>query len=333
MNKNLDEYVNFLIQNKNYNVYYCFYEKSCIKIMTNLPDLIYDIYINEKISNEPNGKIIGEVIVINDDNLFDKRYDFEEYDDSLFTPKTHKMYIEGVENSNYNFGNCNLNIFHYPYPGIEFYDDNKRRYVSIVSFKKECLNRIKNGIKKILASFNCQKKYYPLHAMAVCDKSNGYLFIAGGHQGKTTFFLNLIDYFYPLNDDIIFWKATDNDIKIKGCGILPTIREGTSDFYHKEFNNKSIKYFEKSVKLNSIFFFEFGDVCLIEKVEIKDYLKKVLRSIENHRHIEVNELFLKSFNVLKNKDFYKFTISENYNDIIDYFEKWIERREHNGKKN
>ena len=103
MKNNFDEYVDFLIYNKKTFEYYLLWGNNSIRLITNSQDIVYKIYSSKSIVNELKGKLIGEVIVLIDKNILEKRYDYNDYNDSSFTLKTHKMYIEGVSNSRYDF--------------------------------------------------------------------------------------------------------------------------------------------------------------------------------------------------------------------------------------
>lgn len=329
MKNNFDEYVDFLIYNKKTFEYYLLWGNNSIRLITNSQDIVYKIYSSKSIVNELKGKLIGEVIVLIDKNILEKRYDYNDYNDSSFTLKTHKMYIEGVSNSRYDFKDFYINFLHYPYSEIEYYNYKVRRYLSIVSTIHECIIRMKNGLKCILSSYNYTRGYLTFHAMAVSKNNNGLLFIAGGHQGKTTLFLSLLNRFKPLNDDIIFWKA-NKDIMIKGCSILPSIREDSTHFLPNNILNSKINFYEKSIKLKYIFLLEISNENFIFEIDPNDYYKRIMRALSTHSHFDVNEYTLSSIKVLFKQKFFIFKMGADYKKTIKYFLNWIERRQKNG---
>ena len=292
--------------------------------------------------NCPEDKIIGNIFLYFDENMFAKRYDYQTYNDGEYVLKSHPMYIEGVNNTFFEIDGTEIHIYHYPREVVNIFHKKSLQFYSFISSKKDVIGEALFGIKKILSRYNYFNGVYSIHGAAVAEKGKGLLFLSGGHAGKSSLFINLIASKYmPLNDDIVFWTRIGTEIKLFACGTFPQIRKDAfkkvkqvDSIQHIDFNNlcsvsefmSKISYnIDTDVILSAIFIPEMGyDQTSIIEVTSEESLRKKLRACMAHGNYEVDEKFLENFKILINCPTYRLCMSNNYNDICKAIDNFFE---------
>ena len=262
------------------------------------------------------------------------------YDDNHPTSKTHPMYIEGVTNTFFEYGEKITHIFHYPNESINIFDKNQEEYFSLVSNTKDAIKFSVNGIKMIAGSINLKRKIYSMHSSAVSFQGKGYVFLGGSHSGKTSIYINLLcKGFLPINDDVVFWRVKDEAIVLSSLPTVFNLRNQksseikmTDDYIQLKNMAKEYSVFSKNnyitnVELDAVFVPEFGyEETVVSKISPKDVLKKIARACTSHSFLEVTDDFHKNFNQLLQCEFYSLKMSNDYNDVCSHIIEIIKER-------
>lgn len=339
------DYVIFTSLKNELSVSYFMYNGNYIAIYTNRPDKLGFAFEPRFLyGNCETDKIIGQLVVFFDQNLFEKRYDFNSYNDGDFILKSHPMYIEGVSNSFFELCNYEVHIYHYPHEIVNINNKKSLDFFSFVGMDEDIVRELLYGIKKIISRYNHSKGIFSIHGAALRSNKKGYLFLSGSRAGKSTLFVNLIfDGFAPINDDIVFWaKNNNNEIIINGCATLPQLRENTfkkvvpvqtlrkytidnHDLRNEILSKYTEEYSEDSV-LQAIFVPEFGyDKSSVNEISNADIFRTELRACMVHGNYEVDECFLDSIKRLNSLPTFKFCMSNNYDEVCHTFNSYLEK--------
>ena len=205
----------------------------------------------------------------------------------------------------------------------------------------------KMAVKYAISGSYKRQGFYSLHSSAVCRNQKGYLFLAGGRAGKTTIFMNLISRnFYPINDDMVFWKINDDGIELSSAPILPNVREESID-YIMNLNYEMIKKYpiglggEYNVDPGTLYNKDFVPSCVLKAIFLPElgyketqiipiedstkYKKRILRACITHQKIDVNEDFALSIRYLMQIPFYKLNVSNNSEEFYYKFNHFINK--------
>lgn len=338
------DYVIFTAVKNDLPVIYFLYDEKYIAIYTNCPDKLGFVFVPHFLYEDcEKDKIIGNLVVYFDSNLFEKRYDFSDYNDSDFVLKTHPMYINEVNNSFFELGDYEIHIYHYPHEIINVNNKRNSDFLSFVGVEEDIVRELLYGTKKIISRYNRTKSIFSIHGAALKKDEKGYLFISGSHAGKSTLFVNMLfNGFKPLNDDIVFWKENNDRIILSGCATLPQLRKDTFEKVlpikilqrhliskcdlHNEILREYIGGYGEDSALQSIVIPQLGyDKSYIKKVDNMEVLKIVLRACMVHGNYETDEIFLNSLKKLSSFPMFKFCMSNNYDEVCSIFNNWIER--------
>ena len=328
------DYVIFSSIKKELSIVYFTYNENYVAIHTNRPEwLNWAFDSNFLCNNCKNGNLIGKITIYFDENLFEKRYDYDTYADGEFVLKSHPMYVEGVTNSFFEIEDLEIHVFHYPRKIISINNKRSFEFSSFVCTKEDLIRESLYGIKKILSRYNHYKGVFSIHAAALSRNEKGYLFLSGSRVGKSTLFVNLFfDGFEPINDDIVFWSYKHGKIVIHGCATLPQLRKNTFDAiiphksmptdnlleYQSNFNYYSLYgcKLNKRTPLDAIFIPQFGYAkSSIERIKNLDVFKKELRACIAHGNYEIDESFLEAIKSLNAVPTFKFCMSADYNEV------------------
>lgn len=331
-----DKYVIFLPRKQSLNVIYIKFQNVYIRFACS--DISYarevysSYYIAETINREE--EIIASISVIIDGNIFPRKYDYENYDDSLFTEKDHPMYMDDVYNEVIESGEVKVYKYHYPNQSVHIFNRADNSFVSVVSNARDAIKYAKLAIKQVLSEYLIRKDIYPIHAAAVSKAGRGYLFVSGSHTGKTTLYRNLIcNGFLPVNDDIVFWKREEEKIALIPCPILPQDRNKSkkdlrmSDMYRNNYENLFDQKADGWPVLESVFFLSLGGACTsFKNFKNDEHVRRYLRACGIHYPISVCEEFLDSLKKLVSIPAYSLELSKDYNEIYKSFNEFISRR-------
>ena len=341
--EDLNNYIEFCNYKQGLQQVYLLYESTCILFRSNDLSFLNHVYDFRYVLNtrDDNISICGCVTVIIDKNMFPVRYDHDSYNESEPVPKSHPMYISGVTNTFFEYGDKIVHIYHYPNESINIFDKAHEDYFSIVSSIKDAIKFSIHGIKMIVSSINLRKNVYPMHSSAVAYDGKGYLFLGGSHSGKSTIYMNLVcKGLTPVNDDIVLWRSNEESIVLNS---VPTIFRG------RDHSNSSIVMTEEytlkrkqfcndydivtqseycaNIKLDAIFVPEFGfDETSVSRISSIDVLKKIARACTALGFLEVTDDFHRNFNRLLRCDYYRLKMSNDYNDVCNHIMKVIKER-------
>lgn len=323
-------------------ILYLKYDNGFIKVNTNNNTIVKQVYDHRYIFNEisNNDKIIGEITLILDENIFNSCYNVNTYDDSKILDKSHPMYKEGVNNEFYETQNSEIYVYHYPSESFCVFIKKNLIYVALVGNINDAVDYLRFGLKKVLSRYNSLRKIYSIHASAINFRGKGFIFLSGSQSGKSSLYINLLanKKYLPINDDIVFWKQEKGNIVLKGCPILPlirTVKNGNirftnelverincqKDFVFTNFD----KDLTESVKLECIFIPQLGHIktCITE-IDINTQFKKVLRACMVHNVVEFDDLHYNAIKKLLKFNYFKLEMSYDYNEIFKNIDRFIE---------
>ena len=320
----------FLPTKSQFKIKYLSYGSVFLKVSYNISDnFIYNSYSKEFVYSEISNseRIIGNITIIFDDNLYACRYDKSTYVEGEVLTKSHPMYMENVSNVFFETDNEFIHIFHYPNEYITIMKKDKNEFLAIVSNEQDAIAQLLFAIKKLISRYNYYNNIFSLHCAAVKKNGQTLLFLGGSYSGQTTLFLNLICNGYePINDDVVYWKFENGKILVSGIPSCFNIRKHPdnlimSDGYwihhdNLEFNNVySDNVFEYS-EVHTIYVPEFG----YDKTEIVEKLKvdrkRILRACAIHSDVFPTNDFLIAFNGLLSCKFKKINMSSDYNEVM-----------------
>ena len=314
---------------------YLLFNGKCIRVYISESQLLDDVYDSDFIRDNPaNFEVVGEIVIIYDEHLFTSKFDINNYDESEFVKKNHPMYIPNVNNDYFETLTEKIYVYHYPWNSITILNKNNKLFIGLVSNISDAIRHLTFGIKKIISYSNLNQGLFPIHASAICYKSNGVAFISGSHSGKTLLYANLISYenIYPLNDDIIFAQRIDDINYISGCPTKMQIRKSaykTVNFVDDYcYNSKELIL--DAVPLKIVFIPEYGyERTKILKVDPKIYQKKIIRACTAHVNPNVDEKYLDFINSIFKSNIYKLDMSKDYNEVcktvIDFLDGYSQK--------
>lgn len=330
---NENNYVVFLPNSVSLEKVYLKYENKYIEFSSNILDYLDDVYFSDYIFQRPEGDIIGSIVLLIDKHIFPRRYDYERYDDCVFTPKTHPMYIKGVYNERIEFSNLKIHKLHYPNESLHIHNFSDNSFTSVVSNRIDAIKYSKFAIKQVLSRYLLQNNIYSLHASAVSKENKGYIFMSGSHQGKSTIYSNLLcNGFEPINDDIVFWNEYENCIELHRCPIVTQTRDHQANnlIMHKNYDKQYKPIFNpqnSTIILDSVFWISKGwDSTSINTVVSEKYFKKALRSCGTHQAIPLDDNYLKSFKKLMSIPCYELRMSSDYNETCECFVSFLKTK-------
>ncbi len=338
---NIDDYVIIAPQKKHLNVVFFNIRQGSIQINTNIDHVERFITDDSYISDTAKGNIIGSVSIICKPGLF--KNEVNQYVDGQFIKKEDLIYSVGVENTIFCNEESNLLINHYPVCNLLYFNTNHNYALCVIPSEDVAGFLAKMAIKRLSANYNYRTKaYFSLHASCVTYLDMAFVFIAGGRAGKTTSYLNLVsDRYFPMNDDVLFWKCEQDDITIDSIPLKVNIRENSLRYLrfpldlticNKGFDNElyvsTDKLFNKTIsspsKLKAIFIPEINHkITTIKRINSKDYLKRILRSCMTHDQLTLDENFVESFNRLMKYSIYKIEISDDAEEFLTCFNAFV----------
>lgn len=334
LNKNdVNDYVVFLPNAISLEKVYLKYDNKYIEFSSNLLDYLDEVYFNDYILQRNEGEILGTIVLLIDTNIFPRRYDYENYDDCVFTPKTHPMYIKDVYNEVINTSNIKIHKSHYPNESLHIHNFSDNSFTSVVSNRIDAIKYSKFAIKQVLSTYLSQNNIYTLHASAVSKGNRGYVFMSGSHQGKSTLYSNLIcNGFEPINDDIVFWGEREDHIELHRCPIVTQIRDTRPNnlTMSKNYATQHETIFNEKISniiLDSVFWISKGwEKTSINSAVPEHFFKKTLRSCSTHKAISLNDNYLIAFKKLMSLPYYELRMSSDYNEICECFNRFLKTK-------
>ncbi len=332
-----DNYVIFLPRQFSLSTVYLRFQNVFIRFASNDISYLQKVYSSDDITLrlENESEAVASITVIIDENIFPRKYDYESYDDSVFTTKDHPMYMDNVYNEVIESEGIKVYKYHYPNQSLHIFNSVDNSVVSVVSNVKDAIKYLKFAIKQTLSEYLIKKSIYPIHGAAVSIQGRGFLFVSGSHTGKTTLYKNLIcNGFLPINDDIVFWKCEGDRISMTGCPILPQERPyNRKDFIMSESYQKGsgdiCRKVDRWSVLDSVFFLSLGGMrTSVNSIQKSGYIRRYLRACSIHHPIPVCESFLESFKKLVNVSAFHLELSKDYNEVCQSFNNFISRRMH-----
>ncbi len=338
----LEDYVMILPQKKMQDTGFFHTKMGDIKIHSNIYHIERFLCDDRYMNAQSRSDIIGTVNIVCKPGLF--KNEVNRFISGQFIRKDDKIYSEGIENTIFCNGDSSLLVNHYPVGSIFYYNESQNDAVCVIPTEDVAGFLAKMAVKRVCATYYYKAMaYFSMHAAGVIYQNRAFLFAAGGRAGKTTAYLNLVnDRYYPINDDIVFWKYGQEGIIIDSIPLKVNIRESSIPYlkftldkricekgFDSEFYVSTESLLNKSllttVRLEAIFIPETGhSKTRILKVEMRDYLKRMLRCCMAHSSLVADENFAIAFNKLAEYPLYKIEISDSVEDFLACFNAFID---------
>lgn len=338
----LEDYVMILPQYKKQDTVYFDIRVGAVKIYSNIHQLERFLCDSKYMKAQTKSKVIGTVDIVCKPGLF--KNETNRFLNGQFIRRDDEIYREGVENTIFHSDNSSLLVNHYPVCNLFYFNEKTNNALCVIPTEDTAGFVAKMAVKRICAAYYYKDlSYFSLHAAGVVYQNKAFLFAAGGRAGKTTAFLNLVsDRYEPINDDILFWKFEQEGIMIDSIPLMVNVREDSIPYLKFFLDNKNCEkgfdgefyvstetLFKKSLlmpaKLEAIFIPETGySETRIIKVEMRDYLKRMLRCCMAHNKLIPDEYFLVAFNKLAEYPLYKIEISNNAEEFLERFNSFVD---------
>lgn len=214
-----------------------------ILIYTNVGDVLQMVLPKTNYCKIEKCKLTDEIPIIRllHSNSLKNKYHVRKDTEKELKLKLHDERVE-YPNKEIIFENEKIIFNEYPNNSILIEDTEKFCFTIIASSDEVLIFYLKKIIKQIIV----KKIYdYSLHASAIVLDDKAVLFAGKGNTGKSTMAYNLMTYGADiLNDDLIFVKNNEKNLKVYGANINPCIRECALSYLVKptEFVNNQAKY-------------------------------------------------------------------------------------------